>query len=79
MKISTFIDTIDASVLVVQMGYQLATDAMILCCGTEENFMHASKVCEAFREMITKFPDLLGMAFEISNNKYTRCIPELRY
>ena len=50
-KIITFVDTIDASVLVAQMGYQLSTDAMILCSGTEEELREFHTRLESMRDI----------------------------
>jgi hypothetical protein len=50
-KIITFIDTIDASVISAQMGYQLATEAMILRCGTDEERREFHACLESIREL----------------------------
>lgn len=52
-KIITFIHLIDSSMLAAQMGYQLATDAMILCDPEEEGW-ESSVSLESMRELSVK-------------------------
>jgi predicted nuclease with RNAse H fold len=50
-KIITFIDTINASVIAAQMGHQLAAEAKILCCDTEEERREFPACLESMREL----------------------------
>ena len=52
-KIITFIHLIDSSMLAAQMGYQLATDAMILCDPEEEGW-ESNVSLESMRELSVK-------------------------